>query len=287
MNRGVKIAALLLSTGLCASCTSRMAMRTGADGHISDTAPGQPARLAQVDLFSRGVGVFQYQGLVHGTQKQTLSFRSGQINDVLASLVFQDTGGGQAGEVTFPAATPLSVTLRDFLLDINNNPSRRELLQQLRGVSVTLTLKKPGNCKLTGRIIDLLHRGFFMPPLRPGAPVVRYNNGPAIIAGSGWYLNLLSHARLKQVSLNNVSAIRINNRRLRKSLNKALDALANQPNKHKRRMTLWFKGHTTRLIRFAYLLETPLWRMTYRLILPAPAKDTSAATHTGKHADAV
>ncbi len=287
MNRGVKLSGLVLLTGMCASCTSQLAMRSGTMNSTPNIAASQGVRLARVDLFSRGVGVFQYQGTVHGTQRETLSFRSGQINDVLASLVFQDTGGGNAGEVTFPAATPLSVTLRGFLLDINNNPSRRELLQQLRGVSVTLALKKPHDCKVTGRIIDLLHRGFYMPPLQPGSPVVRYNNGPAIMAGSGWYINVLSHAKLKQIALDNVQSIGINNRRLRESLDKALDALANQPNKHKRPMTLWFQGHGTRLVRFAYLLETPLWRMTYRLILPVPTKAVARATHSPIQAKAM
>ncbi len=272
MNRVGKLIGLILLSALCASCTSRMAL-PGDSMHASTTpSPAQPARLARVDLFSQGVGVFQYQGMVHGTQTQTLSLRSGQINDVLGSLVFQDTGGGSAGEVTFPAATPLSVTLQSFRLDINNNPSRRQLLQQLRGVSLTLALKNPANCKVTGRIIDLLHRGFFMPPMRPGSPVVPDKAGPAIIGGAGWYINIFSHNKLKQIALNNVRSIRINNRQLRRSLNKALQAVADQPSKHRRPITLWFKGHGTRLVRFAYLLETPLWRMTYRLILPPQGK---------------
>jgi hypothetical protein len=277
MNHGVKVSTLVLLTAVCASCTSQLAMRSGAMKPVSESAAGQSVKLSRVDLFSRGIGVFQYQGKVDGTQSETLSFRSGQINDVLASLVFQDAGGGHAGEVTFPAATPLSVTLRDFLININNNPSRRELLQQLRGVSVTLALKKPKHGKVTGRIIDLLHRGFYMPPIQPGAPVVRYNNGPAIMGTSGWYMNVLSHTKLKQIALDNVQSIRINNRRLRESLDKALDALAHQPNKHKRPMTLWFQGNGPRWVRFAYLLETPLWRMTYRLILPPPVTESAAA----------
>ena len=276
MNRSVKIISLVLLSGLYASCTSRMA-KPGDTMHASTpSSPAQPANLARVDLFSRGVGVFQYQGMVHGTQTQTLSFRSGQINDVLGSLVFQDTGGGHAGEVTFPAATPLSVTLQHFRLNINNNPSRRELLQQLRGVSVTLALKTPRGRTVTGRIIDLLHRGFYMPPMQSGSPVVRYKAVPAIIGGPGWYINMFSHNTLQHIALNNVHSIRINNRRLRESLNKALNALADHPSKHRRPMTLWFKGHGTRLVRFAYLLETPLWSMTYRLILPPPASGAAA-----------
>ena len=272
MNRMVKIISLILLSALCASCTSRMAMRGNSLHASAATSPAQPARLARVDLFNQGVGVFQYQGMVHGTQTQTLSLRSGQINDVLGSLVFQDTGGGSAGEVTFPAAAPLSVTLRSFRLNINNNPSRRQLLQQLRGVSLTLTLKKPTHCKVTGRIIDLLHRGFYMPPMQPGSPVVRYQAAPAIMGSAGWYINIFSHNKLKQIALSNVQSIRINNRQLRESLNKALQAVADQPSKHRRPITLWFKGHGTRLVRFAYLLETPLWRMTYRLILPPQGK---------------
>ncbi len=275
MYREVKFIGLILFAALCASCTSQMGMPGQAMHAPTGSSAAQPAGLARVDLFSQGVGVFQYQGTVHGTQTQTLSLRSGQINDVLGSLVFQDTGGGSAGEVTFPAATPLSVTLQSFRLDINNNPSRRQLLQQLRGVSITLALKKPAHCKVTGRIIDLLHRGFYMPPMQPGSPVVRYNAGPAIIGGAGWYINIFSHNKLQHIPLNNVQSIRINNRRLRESLNKALDAVADQPSSHRRPITLWFKGRGTRLVRFAYLLETPLWRMTYRLILPPSEKSAT------------
>jgi|GEM_PF-5853697 len=276
MNRGVKLSGLLLLSAMCASCTSQMAMQTGTRNSTPNTAASQGVSLARVDLFSRGVGVFQYQGTVHNTQTQTLSLRSGQINDVLGSLVFQDTGGGSAGEVTFPAATPLSVTLQSFRLDINNNPSRRQLLQQLRGVSLTLALKKPQGCRVTGRIIDLLHRRFYMPPMQPGSPVERYKAAPAIIGGAGWYINIFSRNKLQHIALNNVRSVRINNRQLRESLIKALHAVADQPSKHRRPITLWFKGHGTRVVRFAYLMETPLWRMTYRLILPPPQIGSAA-----------
>ncbi len=275
MYRGLQIIGLIVLMGLCASCASQMSEQPVQSG--SGSVSIQPAKLVRVDLFSRGVGVFQYQGMVHGTQTQTLSFRSGQINDVLKSLVFQDTGGGNAGEVTFPAATPLSVTLRGFLVNLNNNPSRRDILRQLHGVSVTLWLKKPVGDKITGRIIDLLHSGFYVPPIESTAPVVRYHSGPAIARNSGWYINLLSHAQIKRVGMANVQSIRINDRRLRNSFDQALQAMANQTNTHKRPMTLWFQGRGERLVRFAYLLETPLWRMTYRLILPPPAD--AAATN--------
>jgi len=55
--------------------------------------------LRHVVLFTSGVGFFEHEGLVHGDQTVTMSFRSDQINDILKSMVLQDHGGGTIGPV--------------------------------------------------------------------------------------------------------------------------------------------------------------------------------------------
>src|SRR5436305_20824 len=59
-------------------------------------APEKPAAkglpLAQVILFSSGVGYFQREGTVEGNARVDLSFPAADVNDLLKSLVLEDRG---------------------------------------------------------------------------------------------------------------------------------------------------------------------------------------------------
>src|SRR5438132_4297531 len=62
-------------------------------------APSLP--IAQVMLFSSGVGYFQRQGEIDGTRQVELSFPGSDINDLLKSLVLQDADGGTITTITY------------------------------------------------------------------------------------------------------------------------------------------------------------------------------------------
>src|SRR4051812_24050083 len=57
--------------------------------------------IAQVVLFSSGVGYFQREGQVDGNARIDLSFRVEDINDLLKSMVLQDLGGGHISTVSY------------------------------------------------------------------------------------------------------------------------------------------------------------------------------------------
>ncbi len=270
MRRSLQAGALALLMGVCPACQSQWGPNSGGPKTNGLGAGGKQAhaQLTQVDLFPNGVGFFEYQGTVDGNASQKLYFRSGQINDVLASLVFQDTGGGRVGEATFPSQEPLSVTLHGLSVNLDGNPSLAAILGQFRGDWVTLTIIKPRHKTISGRIIDLHQANLpFQPQPRPvpwqAANLMQTPTGPA------WCINLFSHGHIRSIALANVAAIHLDNPRLQRSFDRALNALARQPNPHKREITLWFHGTSSRLVRFAYLLETPLWRITYRLVIPS------------------
>ncbi|MGH7649263.1 MAG: hypothetical protein ACREND_14190, partial [Gemmatimonadaceae bacterium] len=89
--------------------------------------------VTKVVLFSSGVGYFEHSGSVRGNSATELRFKTSQINDILKSLVLQDEDGGRVGAITYPSQDPLAKTLRSFQVDITQNPSLAQLLNQLRG----------------------------------------------------------------------------------------------------------------------------------------------------------
>src|SRR5688572_25537727 len=93
-----------------------------------------------VVLFSSGVGYFEHAGAVNGNASSELRFKTQQINDILKSLVLQDLGGGKVTTVVYPSQDPIEKTLRSFQVDITGDPSLANLLQQLRGARVKVTV---------------------------------------------------------------------------------------------------------------------------------------------------
>src|SRR5436190_23714063 len=65
----------------------------------SPTAAQLP--IGQVVLFSSGVGYFQREGTVEGSQRVDLTFPAQDINDLIKSLTLRDLDGGHVSAVSF------------------------------------------------------------------------------------------------------------------------------------------------------------------------------------------
>src|SRR5581483_10234913 len=114
--------------------------------------------IAQVVLFSSGVGYFQREGTVEGNTRVDLSFQVQDINDLLKSMVVRDLDGGLISTVSYDSNAPVEKTLKSFAINLNGNPAFGAILNQARGEKVEVVLQQtnatqPGN--LTGTVVGL------------------------------------------------------------------------------------------------------------------------------------
>ena len=117
-----------------------------------------PLPIAQVILFNSGVGYFERKGEVAGDTRVELSFPTSDVNDLLKSLVLQDTAGGHVEAISYDSQDPVEKILHSFALDLNNNPTYGQILNQARGEKVdVMRQEKPGAnpYKVTGTIIGM------------------------------------------------------------------------------------------------------------------------------------
>ena len=84
----------------------------------SPTAEQLP--IAQVVLFSRGVGYFQREGTIDGDQRIDLSFPTEDINDLIKSMTLRDMDGGHVTAVTYDSNAPIERTLESFAVNLSN-----------------------------------------------------------------------------------------------------------------------------------------------------------------------
>src|SRR4051812_36196479 len=88
--------------------------------NLSGQSPKTPEKLPvrRVVLYKNGVGYFEHLGQVRGNQDVTISFTSGQLNDVLKSLTVLDLSGGRISGVAYGSSAPVDRQLGDLHLPI-------------------------------------------------------------------------------------------------------------------------------------------------------------------------
>jgi hypothetical protein len=211
-----------------------------------------------VVLFSSGVGYFEHSGSVKGNASTELRFKTNQINDILKSLVLQDMAGGKVTTVVYPSQDPIDKTLKSFQVDLAGNPSLAELLSQLRGAKVQILA---GSDSLSGTILGLEKK-----------PKAVGDKGNTIEV---WVINLITGGTIRSVELSDARKIELEDPQLQSELAKALSALAQSRDQDKKPVTLNFTGQGDRPVRIGYVVETPVWKTSYRLILPGEGADKS------------
>ena len=203
--------------------------------------------LRDVVLFSSGVGYFSREGAVDGDAEVELSFRTAQINDLLKSLVLQDRDGGTIAPVTYAPQEPIDRTLSSFAVDISDNPSLSELLDRLRGVKAEVK----SDTTQVGAIL--------------GVETQEKSVGDRILQFE--VINLLTEDGIVEVPIWHMKSVRILDEKIDADLKQALEVLATTRDVDKRPVTLHFNGTGSRHVSAGYLLETPVWKTSYRLVV--------------------
>jgi len=203
--------------------------------------------LRHVVLFTSGVGFFEHDGLVHGDETVTMSFRSDQINDILKSMVLQDQGGGTIGPVTYAPRDPLERTLRSFAVDIADEPPLGELLSRLRGAEVRV---RTSEGETVGTVL-----GTEWQEKSVDDQVLRFQ-----------VVNIANQSGMQQIPIWHVETVALTSEELSGDLVKALAAIAANRDVSKRQVELHFNGEGARQVSVGYLLETPVWKTSYRLV---------------------
>ncbi len=258
---GLGLAGAVLATALAAWHTSSGAPSAAdrATG-LKQAAPAASLPITQVYLFSSGVGYFQREGDLEGTARVDLTFPATDINDLLKSLVLQDTGGGKITTIGYDSQDPVEKTLKSFALDLTGNPSFGQLINQARGERVEVVLQQTNNTQpstLTGTIM--------------GMEAQHHPVGTSGIVETD-FLNLLCAEGVRCIPLKDVQRLRFLNAMLDSELKRALEVLAGSHDALKKAVTLNFKGEGKRAVKVGYVVESPIWKPSYRLVLDKDGK---------------
>ncbi|MEM1115164.1 MAG: hypothetical protein AAGJ11_01575 [Bacteroidota bacterium] len=215
--------------------------------------PAAEVPVERVILFTSGVGYFEHGGRVAGDADVTLRFDTEALNDVLKSLVVEDRGGRVAG-VVYPTQAPVERTLRSFAIDLSRGPDLANVLRQVRGAVVAVTTP------------DGVVRGTVLAV----SAQAREAGGAAVTVD---VLSLLTEAGLVTVRLDTAGRIAFADPALQDELEGALGALAEARDGDRKPVRVQFRGRGSRDVRMGYVIASPVWKTSYRLVLPEAGTD--------------
>ncbi len=231
--------------------------------HAVASAPSESATqlpIGQVVLFSSGVGYFQREGTIEGDARVDLSFPTQDINDLIKSMVLRDLNGGHVSAVSYDSNAPVEKTLQSFAVNLSSNPTFGQILNQARGEKVEVVLQQanaaqPGT--LTGAIMG----------------VEQKQEGVDKAVVNVEQLNLWCADGMRSVKLSDVQRVRFLNPVMDNEVRKALETLTLSHDTQKKAVSLNFVGEGKREVRVGYVIENPIWKTSYRLVLGKEKED--------------
>jgi predicted nuclease with TOPRIM domain len=213
--------------------------------------------ISRVVLYKHGVGYFEREGVVEGDVSLALTFKQGEVSDVLKSLTILDLDGGHVAAVSYDSTKPIEQLLAEIALSIPDRESLVTLVPQLKGARVVVKQKDE---TLEGMLL--------------GVDTVELDTDTGIAKIA--FGSLLTDAGdLKSFPLHE-SGLTLLDEGLRRDLDFYLRTQLSAKKKDARTFTLFAQGQGRRRVRMSYVLEAPVWKATYRILLSGP--DEPSAT---------
>jgi len=209
----------------------------------------------RVVLYKNGVGYFEHLGRVRGNQTVHVDFTSAQLNDVLKSLTALDLSGGHITGVDYNSEAPLGRRLATLRLALGEKPSMADFLAALRGARVEV--RPATGPALAGRLLSVERKTRTAPNWTVETDEI------SLITDSG---------EVRSIDLNPATSVRIAEHDLQTEVGKYLGLIASARDQDVRRMTLSTTGTGERNLYVSYISEVPIWKTTYRIVLPTKSE---------------
>jgi hypothetical protein len=205
----------------------------------------------RVVLYKNGVGYFEHLGRVRGNQTLTIDFTSGQLNDVLNSLTVLDLGGGRITAVNYNSEAPLAKRLGALRLPLGEQTTVRQFLAALRGARLEV---RSGAGTIAGRLLSVETKT----RTTKDGQVIPYDEISLITDGG----------EVRSAELGPATSVRLAERDLNVEVGRYLNLIASTRLQDLRRMTISTAGVGERQVYVSYISEVPLWKTTYRIVMP-------------------
>ena len=231
-----------------------LSVASGQSSRETNDPPGQ-LPVTRVILYKNGVGYFEHAGKVRDSQEVNIDFTTAQLNDVLKSLTVLDLGKGRITGVSYNSIAPLERRLGSLRLPVGESPTTAGFLAALRGSRLEV---RNGATSAAGRLLSVDEREV------TGKDEQKTKlQQISIITDTG---------EVRTFDLTPETSVRIMEKDLNDEIGKYMKLIASSREQDVRRMTISTAGDGERELQVSYISEVPVWKSTYRIVVPNEGK---------------
>ncbi|HSP82046.1 MAG TPA: hypothetical protein VLQ93_26225 [Myxococcaceae bacterium] len=204
--------------------------------------------IRRVVLYKHGVGYFERRGKVSGSETLHFDFKARDMNDVLKSMTVLDLSGGSVSAVSYDSTKPLEQLLQEATIRIPDDGSLTALLGQIKGARVRVRV---GAEQVEGVIVGLQTLALAQEKTVVHRP----------------FLSLLVGGALRSFDLLELAEVAFLDEAVRKDLEFYLATVLSSYKKDTKRLSVLTTGEGERELFVSYVLEAPVWKTSYRILL--------------------
>jgi hypothetical protein len=242
--------------------SAKPAMTASPSASLAKEQPGTAGESAaaklpvrRVVLYKSGVGYFEHLGGVRGDQTVRIDFTSSQLNDVLQSLTVLDLNGGHISWVNYNSEAPLSQRLGTLRLPLAEQTDVSKFYGALRGARLEI---RNGASVITGRLLSIERK-------------TRVSGGTTLEVD---LITVVSDTgEVHSVEITPAVSVRLAEHDVNDEVGRYLGLLSSVRQQDLRRMTIATSGSGDRQLYVSYISEVPIWKTTYRIVLPSKASE--------------
>jgi len=207
--------------------------------------------IKKVVLYKHGMGYFERHGKVKGNATVSLNFKSEQMKDLLTSFFVLDLNGGKINAVLYDTKDPLSKQLEGILINVPEDHALSQFLMQLKGAKINVSV---AGDKISGRIMGI-------------EPIVQSTKDGGVLKHDYKLVLLADGGSIRSVDLYSVSELSLQDAGLQRDLERLLAITLDAKYTDRKTVTVQAQGDGERDLRIGYLVEQPIWKASYRLLL--------------------
>ncbi|MCD4786296.1 MAG: DUF4139 domain-containing protein [Candidatus Eremiobacteraeota bacterium] len=205
--------------------------------------------IKKVLLYKHGVGYFEREGDVENDATIELQFKSNEMNDVLKSLTVLDLSGGLISSISYESTKPVEKQLEDIAIRLPEQNALTGLLSQVKGANVRVVV---GSDDITGIVTG----------------IQAINKRLHDMTLTTYLITILVDGEsLRTYDILELKSITFLDENLKSDLNHLLEVLISAKKKDAKKLTIYAKGEGKRTLLATYVVETPVWKASYRILL--------------------
>jgi hypothetical protein len=223
-------------------------------GAESQEGPEDRLILSKVALFKSGVGYFELRGKAQAGEGIPLDFKREQMNDLLKSLTVLNLSGGGVSSIVYDSTKTAAQELSEYAFEFKKGDGLPQVLEQLQGSPIEITT---GSSAIKGTVVGVERR-------------MTLENDTQI---PFFYLSIIDeNDQLRSFNVEEIVGIRFLDDRLNQDIKRYLAILFQKHRKDEKTLIITTTGEGLQDLLVSYVAEAPVWKATYRIVIPEEDK---------------